>query len=95
MCVISKFLVIVLMIYKNGIRAFESECHAPIAIDGYCKVPGKIALQGMQLPAWHTHILRRLRLIEASQLAAQLRCMVSPNACLAVAVCWRTRLSKC
>ncbi len=65
---IVKTSMVVLVVHKHGILAFESEGEPPIAAHGHRPVPFQAAMQRMQLPAGSVHIFRRLSIIQGEQL---------------------------
>lgn len=64
---------VMLVIYKDCIRTFESKGQSPIAVYPDGKMPFKLfAFKWMQAPAWQIHPLRRRGLVQTAQHRSQL-----------------------
>jgi len=63
--------VIVLIVHDIRICAVEAERESPVLIDPNGPLPGQIALQGVQSPAWPVHVPGAAGYIEAAKLQAQ------------------------
>jgi len=49
---------VVQIVHINSVAVVEPKRHSPVARDGYCVVPAKAALEGMQSEPGDVHTLR-------------------------------------
>ena len=62
---------VILIINQDGVSAVEPECQPPIAVDRDCPMPGEVALQRVEFPAWGVHVVWANGSIQGVQLQSQ------------------------
>jgi hypothetical protein len=68
----SPCLVIVLIVHEDRVLVFKSEGHPPVAVHLDRPMTCEITFQRMELPAWQTHCLGRISIIQNAQLLRKL-----------------------
>ena len=62
---------VILVVDEHGVFAFKCKREPPILVHPYGPTPFLITLQGMQSPAWDSHIIRTARRMKPAELKLQ------------------------